>query len=176
MQNLGGWAVAALCRAMSLDNIITFLTAALLERQVSTAGCFSRLAGCAGAWHGLLLGGQCEMSGQAQRRHVSCHRNGYIACMPDSPCPASYHPSPSCQIVVFCPNAGLLSGVVLSLIPLLLPFHWQCLLLPVLPAAEGRLELMEVRALVRTVLCVLCAAWQQSLSRSPASLSSTTLV
>ena len=46
---------------------------------------------------------------------------------------------------MFCPNAGLLSGVVLSLIPLLLPFHWQCLLLPVLPAAEGRLELMEVR-------------------------------
>lgn len=35
MQNLGGWAVAALCRAMSLDNILTFLTAALLERQAS---------------------------------------------------------------------------------------------------------------------------------------------
>lgn len=63
--------------------------------------------------------------------------------------------------MVFCPNAGLLSGVVLSLIPLLLPFHWQCLLLPVLPAAEGRLELMEVRALIRTVFDVLCAAWQQ---------------
>lgn len=78
-QNLGGWAVAALCRSMSLDNVLTFLTAALLERQ----------------------------------------------------------------IVVFCPNAGLLSGIVLSLVPLLLPFHWQCLLLPVLPAGEGRLELME---------------------------------
>lgn len=49
-------------------------------------------------------------------------------------------------MVVFCPNAGLLSGIVLSLIPLLLPFHWQCLLLPVLPAAEGRLELMEASA------------------------------
>lgn len=34
-QNLGGWAVAALCRSMSLDNVFTFLTAALLERQVS---------------------------------------------------------------------------------------------------------------------------------------------
>ena len=33
-QNLGGWAVAALCRAMSLNNVLTFLTAALLERQV----------------------------------------------------------------------------------------------------------------------------------------------
>ena len=47
-------------------------------------------------------------------------------------------------MVVFCPNAGLLSGIVLSLVPLLLPFHWQCLLLPVLPAGEGRLELLEV--------------------------------
>ena len=34
LQNLGGWAVAALCRSMSLDNLLTFLTAALLERQV----------------------------------------------------------------------------------------------------------------------------------------------
>lgn len=33
LQNLGGWAVAALCRAMSLENLLTFLTAALLERQ-----------------------------------------------------------------------------------------------------------------------------------------------
>lgn len=48
MQNLGGWAAAALCRAMSLDNIITFLTAALLERQVSTQ------AGSAG-WLGMLV-------------------------------------------------------------------------------------------------------------------------
>ena len=47
---------------------------------------------------------------------------------------------------MFCPNVGLLSGIVLSLVPLLLPFHWQSLLLPVLPAGEGRLELMEVRA------------------------------
>ncbi len=47
-------------------------------------------------------------------------------------------------MVVFCPNAGLLSSIVLSLIPLLLPFHWQSLLLPVLPAGEGRLELVEV--------------------------------
>lgn len=46
-------------------------------------------------------------------------------------------------MVVFCPNAGLLSGIVLSIVPLLLPFHWQCLLLPVLPAGEGRLELIE---------------------------------
>ena len=49
-------------------------------------------------------------------------------------------------MVVFCPNVGLLSGIVLSLVPLLLPFHWQSLLLPVLPVGEGRLELMEVRA------------------------------
>lgn len=37
-QNLGGWAVAALCRSMSLDNLITFLTAALLERQARGRG------------------------------------------------------------------------------------------------------------------------------------------
>lgn len=71
---------------------------------------------------------------------------------------ATRPPSPF-QIVVFCPNAGLLSGVVLSLVPLLLPFHWQCLLLPVLPAAEGRLELMEV--------CV-CTYWLKTRSVSVA--------
>lgn len=79
-QNLGGWAVAALCRCMSLENMLTYLTAALLERQM----------------------------------------------------------------VVFCPNAGLLCGCVLSLVPMLLPFSWQCLLLPVLPAAPAsRLDLLE---------------------------------
>ena len=37
------------------------------------------------------------------------------------------------QLVLFCPNIGLLSTCVLSLIPLLRPFTWQSLLLPVLP-------------------------------------------
>ena len=32
-QNLGGWTVAALCRSLSLGNILVFLTAVLLERQ-----------------------------------------------------------------------------------------------------------------------------------------------
>ena len=77
--NLGAWTVAALCRTLSLDSILTFLTAALLERQM----------------------------------------------------------------VLFCPNVGLLSGVALSLIPLLLPFSWQSLLLPVMPATPSRLDLLE---------------------------------
>ncbi|OMO86723.1 hypothetical protein COLO4_20955 [Corchorus olitorius] len=37
------------------------------------------------------------------------------------------------QIVVICPNLGVLSAVVLSLVPLIRPFRWQSLLLPVLP-------------------------------------------
>ncbi|XP_043706121.1 uncharacterized protein LOC122655827 isoform X2 [Telopea speciosissima] len=37
------------------------------------------------------------------------------------------------QVVVVCPNLGVLSATVLSLIPLLRPFEWQSLLLPVLP-------------------------------------------
>ncbi|TYI20440.1 hypothetical protein ES332_A07G238100v1 [Gossypium tomentosum] len=37
------------------------------------------------------------------------------------------------QIVVVCPNLGVLSAVVLSLIPIIRPFQWQSLLLPVLP-------------------------------------------
>lgn len=73
---------------------------------------------------------------------------GQRAAHEDCGAPASHSstllPPSFLQIVVFCPNAGLLSGIVLSLVPLLLPFHWQCLLLPVLPAGEGRLELMEV--------------------------------
>eukprot|EP00899_Mesostigma_viride_P017548 jgi/Mesvir1/25795/Mv06773-RA.1 len=37
------------------------------------------------------------------------------------------------QIVVITPNLGILSGVVLSLLPLLRPFNWQSVLLPLLP-------------------------------------------
>ncbi|KAJ7977160.1 DENN domain-containing protein [Quillaja saponaria] len=34
------------------------------------------------------------------------------------------------QVVVVCPNLGLLSAAVLSLVPLIRPFQWQSLLLP----------------------------------------------
>ncbi|KAL5562026.1 hypothetical protein UlMin_031773 [Ulmus minor] len=37
------------------------------------------------------------------------------------------------QVVVVCPNLGVLSATVLSLIPMILPFQWQSLMLPVLP-------------------------------------------
>ncbi|XVE78005.1 hypothetical protein DITRI_Ditri13aG0109400 [Diplodiscus trichospermus] len=37
------------------------------------------------------------------------------------------------QVVVICPNLGVLSAVVLSLVSLIRPFQWQSLLLPVLP-------------------------------------------
>ncbi|XP_062216805.1 uncharacterized protein LOC133916923 isoform X2 [Phragmites australis] len=37
------------------------------------------------------------------------------------------------QIVVICPNLGVLSAIVLSVIPIIRPFQWQSLLLPVLP-------------------------------------------
>ncbi|XP_021279509.1 uncharacterized protein LOC110413126 isoform X3 [Herrania umbratica] len=37
------------------------------------------------------------------------------------------------QVVVVCPNLGVLSAVVLSLVPLIRPFEWQSLLLPLLP-------------------------------------------
>ncbi|KAL9675418.1 hypothetical protein QQ045_003620 [Rhodiola kirilowii] len=37
------------------------------------------------------------------------------------------------QVVVVCPNLGVLSATVLSLIPMMRPFEWQSLLLPVLP-------------------------------------------
>jgi hypothetical protein len=48
------------------------------------------------------------------------------------------------QVVVFCPNVGLLSSIVLSMIPLLLPFSWQSLLLPILPATpSSQLDLLE---------------------------------
>jgi hypothetical protein len=40
-------------------------------------------------------------------------------------------------------------GVVLSLSPMLLPFSWQSLMLPVLPADSSRLDLLEV--------CSVCA-------------------
>ncbi|KAI5076692.1 hypothetical protein GOP47_0008757 [Adiantum capillus-veneris] len=37
------------------------------------------------------------------------------------------------QIVIVCPNLGVLSAVVLSTIPLIRPFQWQSLMLPILP-------------------------------------------
>ncbi|KAH7836510.1 hypothetical protein Vadar_002237 [Vaccinium darrowii] len=37
------------------------------------------------------------------------------------------------QVVVVCQNLGVLSAVVLSIIPLIRPFEWQSLFLPVLP-------------------------------------------
>ncbi|XP_022157514.1 uncharacterized protein LOC111024191 isoform X2 [Momordica charantia] len=37
------------------------------------------------------------------------------------------------QVLVVCPNLGLLSATVLSLIPMIRPFQWQSLFLPVLP-------------------------------------------
>lgn len=78
-QYLGPWAIATLCRCMSVDNILSYLSAALLERQV----------------------------------------------------------------VVFCPNVGLLTGIVFSLVPALLPFTWHSLMLPVLPAAPPHLDLLD---------------------------------
>lgn len=47
------------------------------------------------------------------------------------------------QMVVFCPNIGVLSAAVLSLIPLMRPFAWQSLLLPVLPVQDKMLDLLE---------------------------------
>ncbi|KAL1550101.1 hypothetical protein AAHA92_18109 [Salvia divinorum] len=38
------------------------------------------------------------------------------------------------QIIMMCPNLGILSAVVLSVIPMILPFEWQSLFLPILPA------------------------------------------
>lgn len=48
------------------------------------------------------------------------------------------------QTVVFSPNVGVLTSVVLSMIPLVRPFAWQSLLLPVLPCTEDMLDLLQV--------------------------------
>ncbi|XP_004493840.2 uncharacterized protein [Cicer arietinum] len=45
------------------------------------------------------------------------------------------------QVVIVCPNLGVLSAVVLSLIPMIRPFQWQSLLLPVLP--EKMIEFLD---------------------------------
>ena len=67
--HLQGWAVVSLCCSLSLENVISLLTAVLLEKQV----------------------------------------------------------------VVFSNNLGELSAVSLALIPMLRPFGWQSLFLPILP-------------------------------------------
>ena len=48
--------------------------------------------------------------------------------------------------MVFCPNIGTLSSVVMAMIPLIRPFAWQSLLLPVLPASERMLDFLQARS------------------------------
>lgn len=67
---LSTWAVATMCRHLSLSTILTMVTSALLEMQ----------------------------------------------------------------LVVFCPDLGVLSAICLAMLPLLQPFEWQSLLLPILPS------------------------------------------
>ncbi|KAL0459343.1 UNVERIFIED_CONTAM: DENN domain-containing protein 5B [Sesamum latifolium] len=45
------------------------------------------------------------------------------------------------QVVVLCQNLGVLSAVVLSLIPIIRPFEWQSLFLPILP--EKMLDFLD---------------------------------
>ena len=70
-------------------------------------------------------------------------------------------------MVVFCPSIGVLSMAVLAIIPLLRPFAWQSLMLPILPDNESMLHLLDapvpfiigiqVRALPRSLTCHLNA-------------------
>lgn len=63
------------------------------------------------------------------------------------------------QVALFCPNIGLLSGCVLAMVPLLRPFSWQSLMLPVLPL--NMLEIVEVGCCIRCAggcgIVVVCA-------------------
>ena len=72
------------------------------------------------------------------------------------------------QLVLFCPNIGLLSTCVLSLIPLLRPFTWQSLLLPVLP--DNLLSFLEapvpfvIGVQVSSCFCMCCNSLSRRLS------------
>jgi hypothetical protein len=90
-RELEGWAICVLCRALSVENIVTYLTAVLLERQ----------------------------------------------------------------IVVFESNIAYLSAIVLSILPLLIPFSWQSLLLPIVPLDKQ--DLLE--APVPFVIGMLTKTW-----------------
>ncbi|CAL5353570.1 unnamed protein product [Camellia sinensis] len=67
--SLSIWTTATICRVLSLESVLAFITGVLLEKQV----------------------------------------------------------------VVVCPNLGVLSAIILSFIPMIRPFEWQSLFLPVLP-------------------------------------------
>ncbi|XP_011009589.1 PREDICTED: DENN domain-containing protein 1C-like isoform X2 [Populus euphratica] len=45
------------------------------------------------------------------------------------------------QIVVLCSNLGILSASVLSIIPLICPYRWQSLLMPIL--ADDMLDFLD---------------------------------
>ena len=61
-------------------------------------------------------------------------------------------------MVIFCPNIGVLTSSVLALIPLVRPYAWQSLLLPVLPATEQMLDFLQARSKSRRDLLVLRSA------------------
>ena len=137
-ESLGSWAVAALCRSLSLENILTFLTAALLERQVRARPGVRLFAARPCATNSFIF------SRHAAASHSQVH-TGAPLCLRLPLCLPARPPARAAQVVVFCPNLGLLSGVVLALVPLLLPFSWQCVMLPVLPASSAQLGVVEVR-------------------------------
>ncbi|XP_054801241.1 uncharacterized protein LOC129305258 isoform X2 [Prosopis cineraria] len=58
------------------------------------------------------------------------------------------------QVILACPNLGILSASVLSLVPMIRPFQWQSLFLPVLPA--GMFDFLDapVPYIVRTILYI----------------------
>ncbi|CAI9107530.1 OLC1v1006903C1 [Oldenlandia corymbosa var. corymbosa] len=45
------------------------------------------------------------------------------------------------QVIMLCPNLGVLSAMVLSIIPIIRPFEWQSLFLPILP--EKMLDFLD---------------------------------
>ncbi len=104
-----------------------------------TLGTADSQAACTAA--GAAEGGVLPQRGRADSRHTA-----------PATCALRAEPGPGRiaavlleqQTAVFCPNVGVLTAVVLALVPLLRPFAWQSLLLPLLPAVGGMLDLIQV--------------------------------
>ena len=73
----------------------------------------------------------------------SCSYAAASMLQPASSCPTVAGALLERQLVVFCPNIGVLSMAVLSIVPLLRPYAWQSLMLPILPDNESMLHLLD---------------------------------
>lgn len=143
------WSVASLAGMLSLDNILSVLACGCLALQCGV--CMGLLARM-GVHMGVLVKNERLVPHVAVAFAAVCPRLGLHIQGSSPPARLCLAPQPQGapagvllerQVVFFCPKIGLLTTAVLAMIPMLRPFAWQSMIMPVLPAHESMLHLLD---------------------------------